>query len=111
VDRRQVIGPKVYKSPPPEQVPRPTERVPIPKEPRRVTIRPKVEPSQPPAAQSVQASSGPLPPEVLAARRLAERPVPKDTSGPTIFGEDLISEKSLDEVILGYLAGDGEDSG
>ena len=50
-----------------------------------------------------------LPPEVEAARRMADRPTPKDTSGPTIFGEDLISEKSLDEVILGYLSGDGED--
>jgi hypothetical protein len=40
---------------------------------------------------------------------MADRPTPKDTSGPTIFGEDLISEKSLDEVILGYLSGDGED--
>jgi hypothetical protein len=26
--------------------------------------------------------------------------------GETIFGEDLISEKSLDEVILSYLAED-----
>jgi hypothetical protein len=26
--------------------------------------------------------------------------------GVSIFGEDLISEKSLDEVILGYLAED-----
>jgi hypothetical protein len=25
----------------------------------------------------------------------------------TLFGEDLISEKSLDEVILSYLAGEG----
>jgi hypothetical protein len=32
-----------------------------------------------------------------------------NTSGPTIFGEDLISEKSLDEVILSYLSGDGEE--
>jgi hypothetical protein len=40
---------------------------------------------------------------------MADRPKPKDTTGPTIFGEDLISEKSLDEVILGYLAGDGEE--
>ena len=28
----------------------------------------------------------------------------------TLFGEDLISEKSLDEVILSYLAGEGEQS-
>lgn len=57
------------------------------------------------AAQERDASGDRLPPEVLAAQRLAEKPKPKDTSGPTIFGESLISEKSLDEVILGYLAG------
>ncbi len=50
-----------------------------------------------------------LPPEVLAARRLEKKPKPKDTSGPTIFGDNLISEKSLDEVILGYLAGNDDD--
>jgi hypothetical protein len=49
-----------------------------------------------------------LPPEVVAARRLAEKPV-ANTAGPTIFGEDLISEKSLDEVILSYLSGEGEE--
>ena len=31
-----------------------------------------------------------------------------DLGAQTLFGEDLISEKSLDEVILSYLAGDGE---
>ncbi len=55
-----------------------------------------------------QAEAADVPPEVLAAQRLAEKPKPKDTSGPTIFGENLISEKSLDEVILGYLAGSEE---
>jgi len=50
-----------------------------------------------------------LPPEVMAARRLAEKPVPRNTSGPTIFGENLITEKSLDEVILSYLSGEEED--
>ena len=53
----------------------------------------------------------PLPPEVVAAQELSSKPKPKDTTGPTIFGEDLITEKSLDEVILGYLSGDGEDGG
>jgi hypothetical protein len=72
-----------------------------------VTVRPSKPPVQP-AAKSAKPSEE-LPPEVIAARRMAERPKPKDTTGPTIFGEDLISEKSLDEVILGYLAGDGEE--
>ena len=49
----------------------------------------------------------PLPdvaPEVLAARQLTELPQEKPVTGDTIFGEDLISEKSLDEVILSYLS-------
>ena len=65
----------------------------------RVTVRPK---AGPPVV---------MPPEVLAAQNLSNKPKPKDTSGPTIFGEDLITEKSLDEVIIGYLSGDGEDGG
>ena len=45
-----------------------------------------------------------LPPEVLEARR---GPAPVEREGAeTLFGEDLISEKSLDEVILSYLAED-----
>lgn len=46
-----------------------------------------------------------LPPEVLAAR---QEPVPvlRNDGAETLFGEDLISEKSLDEVILSYLAED-----
>ena len=49
-----------------------------------------------------------LPPEVAAAQGLdgEEHPVERPAPGPTIFGEDLISEKSLDEVILSYLAED-----
>ena len=72
---------------------------------------PPQKPAQPALAAKAAAGdkSKLLPPEVEAARRMADRPTPKDTSGPTIFGEDLISEKSLDEVILGYLSGDGED--
>jgi len=49
----------------------------------------------------------PLPPEVVAARGMPA-PKLKETGAETLFGEDLISEKSLDEVILSYLAGDGE---
>jgi hypothetical protein len=46
-----------------------------------------------------------LPPEVLAARQ-APPPVLRSDGAETLFGEDLISEKSLDEVILSYLAED-----
>jgi len=47
----------------------------------------------------------PLPPEVLAARQ-GPAPVLRNDGAETLFGEDLISEKSLDEVILSYLAED-----
>jgi hypothetical protein len=46
-----------------------------------------------------------LPPEVLAARQ-GPAPVLRNDGAETLFGEDLISEKSLDEVILSYLAED-----
>jgi hypothetical protein len=46
-----------------------------------------------------------LPPEVLAARR-EPAPILRSDGAETLFGEDLISEKSLDEVILSYLAED-----
>ena len=49
-----------------------------------------------------------LPPEVMAARELKEAPRENNIGVETLFGEDLISEKSLDEVILSYLAGDGQ---
>lgn len=49
-----------------------------------------------------------LPPEVLAARELPETPKINEVGVETLFGEDLISEKSLDEVILSYLAGEGD---
>ncbi len=51
------------------------------------------------------AAARPLPPEVLAARQ-EPAPVLRNDGAETLFGEDLISEKSLDEVILSYLAED-----
>ncbi len=59
-----------------------------------------------PIAAAAAAKS--LPPEVVAARELKELPKINEVGVETLFGEDLISEKSLDEVILSYLAGDGE---
>jgi len=56
-------------------------------------------PARPPSAAPPPRQRPPGPgPAALRARR-AE-------SGETLFGEDLISEKSLDEVILSYLAED-----
>src|SRR5512134_462771 len=59
---------------------------------------PAVPPAPAPAART-------LPPEVLAARQ-EPAPVLRNDGAETLFGEDLISEKSLDEVILSYLAED-----
>ncbi|WP_242340547.1 MULTISPECIES: hypothetical protein [unclassified Anaeromyxobacter] len=63
-----------------------------------VKLREGVALPRPPAARS-------LPPEVVAAR---DAPVPalRGDGAETLFGEDLVSEKSLDEVILSYLADD-----
>ena len=57
-------------------------------------------PAAPPAAF--------VPPEIAAARALALNEAPRinEVGVETLFGEDLISEKSLDEVILSYLAGE-----
>jgi len=60
------------------------------------------------AGQSMQADPRAprhLPPEVLAARQ-SPAPELRNDGAETLFGEDLISEKSLDEVILSYLAED-----
>jgi hypothetical protein len=65
----------------------------------RVETRGGMKPVQPPPA------ARPLPPEVLAARQ-EPAPVLRNDGAETLFGEDLISEKSLDEVILSYLAED-----
>jgi hypothetical protein len=54
---------------------------------------------------AMKAGPKPLPPEVLAARQ-QPAPVLRNDGAETLFGEDLISEKSLDEVILSYLAED-----
>ena len=58
-----------------------------------------------PARPATPAPARPLPPEVLAARQ-EPAPVLRNDGAETLFGEDLISEKSLDEVILSYLAED-----
>ena len=58
-----------------------------------------------PAAPPPPPAPRTLPPEVIAAR---QQPAPtiRNDGAETLFGEDLISEKSLDEVILSYLAED-----
>jgi hypothetical protein len=65
-----------------------------------------------PVAPAPKAAPAPaaLPPEVAAARAMKVQPKINEVGVETLFGEDLISEKSLDEVILSYLAGEGEQS-
>ena len=64
-------------------------------------------PGQPSAPPHQPAREPPraLPPEVLASRQ-EPAPALRNDGAETLFGEDLISEKSLDEVILSYLAED-----
>jgi hypothetical protein len=69
----------------------------------------KVPPGQP-VAPKPAALPAALPPEVAAARAMKVVPKINEVGVETLFGEDLISEKSLDEVILSYLAGEGEQS-
>jgi hypothetical protein len=69
-------------------------------EAKKTTMQPGVKPVPPAPDQ--------LPPEVLAARAMTVAPKINEVGVETLFGEDLISEKSLDEVILSYLAGDGD---
>ncbi|KFA93985.1 hypothetical protein [Archangium violaceum] len=58
----------------------------------------KPQPAPPPGAF--------VPPEIAAARAMKVAPKINEVGVETLFGEDLISEKSLDEVILSYLAGE-----
>lgn len=77
---------------------------PKPPPPPRVAPAPAPEPVK---LTKLAPPPGPVPPEVLAARELNEAPRENNVGVETLFGEDLISEKSLDEVILSYLAGEG----
>ncbi len=62
-------------------------------------------PAAPAPAPAAPAGPRLLPPEVVAARQQTTT-VLRNDGAETLFGEDLISEKSLDEVILSYLAED-----
>ncbi|EAU68225.1 conserved hypothetical protein [Stigmatella aurantiaca DW4/3-1] len=66
-------------------------------------VAPAVKPLPPAAPAAVH-----MPPEVAAARAMKIQPKINEVGVETLFGEDLISEKSLDEVILSYLAGEGD---
>ena len=74
-------------------LPKPTPSAPVPPKPAPI-------PLLAPAA----VAPGMVPPEVIAAQQLNEKPQENHVGIETLFGEDLISEKSLDEVILSYLS-------
>jgi len=62
-------------------------------------------PAAPPSTNSPERSApaaGPMPIPLLELATL--EPTPAEAAAGTLFGEDLMSEKSLDEVILGYLS-------
>ena len=82
----------------------PSRPSPPPIGPARASPAPHV-PPQPGPARPPTLPPTRLPPEVLAAR---SAPPPELHGDPndTVIGEDLISEKTLDEVILSYLAED-----
>ncbi len=50
----------------------------------------------------------PVPTQPAEEKEVEEKPA---SPGDTLFGDDLISERSLDEVILAYLAGDDGSAG
>lgn len=95
------------------------DAVPAPTRSGRETspFRPSAEPPPPhrssprPPPQQVSQRPAHAPPPPPVARYAPSRPASifattRPQEGTSIFGEDLISEKSLDEVILSYLAED-----
>jgi hypothetical protein len=83
--------------------------------PKTATPLPKTATPLPKTATPLPMSATPRPNRPIGATVLADAvsrpPMPAEDrrSATTIFGEDLISEKSLDEVILSYLAEDLSD--
>ena len=85
---------------PPQPIPAVTAQKPQPPSPPLVPLR---RPAQAPRSSPVlkpQASSSSS--DAPAAAK------PKESRAEVLFGEDVISEKSLDEVILSYLAGESD---
>jgi hypothetical protein len=78
--------------------------------PESDSVQAKAQAPAAPVAKPVPPAAVQLPPEVAAARAMKVQPKINEVGVETLFGEDLISEKSLDEVILSYLAGEGEQS-
>src|SRR5438067_6897844 len=105
-------APPVWQAAPPSASPPRTPGGPLPHvtcqpgQPTRPTTPPRLAPvlpapASPPAPAAVQAAEPP--------RFVSDTPVETATDDrPTLFAEELISEKSLDEVILAFLSADLE---
>jgi hypothetical protein len=110
----------VWEPAPPGTSPSPAPRVPGGPLPQTTRVPPQVRPPQGPPPKMTPTSSPVVRPAARAGARPAaarpqnifaddSRPVeaPHDDL-PTLFAEELISEKSLDEVILAFLSSDLE---
>jgi hypothetical protein len=98
--------PQTTRQPPPQPKGLPPMVSPVGRPPITSPLR-ATEPSLPPVPRpSAPLSANPF---AAAAAALAEKPIEAPTDGlPTLFAEELISEKSLDEVILAFLSADLE---
>jgi hypothetical protein len=72
---------------------------------------PPAAPKKPPSTPAAPRGKSPSEGRYAAARPAAIFGQARPQQGSSIFGEDLISDKSLDEVILSYLAEDLEPAG
>ncbi len=102
----RVAGPKSER--PPRAAPKSERPRPV-REERVKRVDPRAEPpSEPkqPAASKQSARPGPHQPAAVRPAAIFGQAKPQQSS---IFGEDIISDKSLDEVILSYLAEDLEE--
>jgi hypothetical protein len=100
-DRRPASSPP--RTPPPRASPAAVKRAPSPPPPpprASPTVRPIPRNPPPPGPASERRYAPTRPASIFGQAR--------PQTGKTIFGEDLISDKSLDEVILSYLADDLE---
>ncbi len=66
----------------------------------------QLRPGENPALHHGKPAVAPLRPAVTPVPAAGRRAAPAAKAAESLFGEDLISEKSLDEVILSYLAED-----
>ena len=101
----------VWRQAPPTASPPHTPGAPLPHitrqpgQPTRPTTPPRLAPVGPPAARPAAPVAKPAPAPSFFSESPVETPI---DDLPTLFAEELISEKSLDEVILAFLSADLE---